>query len=65
MKKLFEKMMKSCTNNKNAKSHPDFPDTQNRLSCMERCTYINDPRWKSKMKSKRKSKSKKTKRKSK
>ena len=57
--KLGKLMAKSCSN-KDVKSHKDFKNiiTQNRGACSERCTYINDKKWK-KSKSKSKTKSKK------
>lgn len=61
--KLGKLMAKSCSN-KDIKSHKDFKNilTQNMGACSERCTYINDKKWKkskSKTKSKKKSVNKK------
>ena len=62
---LGKLMAKSCSNNKDVKSHKDFINiiTQNRGACCERCTYINDEKWK-KIKKIKKSKNKKSKKKS-
>lgn len=45
--KLGKLMAKSCSN-KDVKSHKYFKNilTQNMGACSERCTYINDKKWK-------------------
>jgi|688.fasta_scaffold505899_2 hypothetical protein len=59
---LGKLMAKSCSNNKDVKSHKDFTNiiTQNRGACSERCTYINDEKWKKIKKSKNKKSKKKS-----